>query len=73
MVVDAHGITIMPIQNVELTVIADMLGGFLKRYDLEAVHVDATKDDDEEHPLINIRTYDTDGEICALSIYYDKY
>ena len=73
MVVDAHGIAIMPIQNVELTVVAETLGAILKRYDLESVHVDATKDDDEEHPLINIRTYDTDGEVCMLTIYYDKY
>lgn len=72
MVVDAHGITIMPIQNVELTVIADMLTEFLKRYDLESVHVDATKDEDGGKPMLSVRTYDADGETCILSIFYDN-
>lgn len=71
MVVDAHGITIMPIQNVELTVIADMLTGFLKRYDLVNVSISATADMDEEKPIISISTNDYDGQYCSLSIFYD--
>lgn len=71
MVVDAKGITIMPIQNVELTTAADIFVSMLKRYDLARISVDILADADMEHPHISIRTYDTDGETCALSIFHD--
>lgn len=71
MVVDAHGITIMPIQNIELTEIADRLCGFLKRYCLDSVHIDVNASDDMEKPQISIRTYDMDGQICMLTMFYD--
>ena len=67
MVIDANAYTIMPIQNVELTAIADKLTGILKRYELTNISVTVIAGVDEERPYVHIRTVDSEGRNDSLT------
>lgn len=64
---DVGNYEIMPIQNVELTAVADKLVGILKRYDLESISMTIIAGVDEEQPFICIRTVDKNGRCDALT------
>ena len=68
MVINGESYTIMPIQNVELTAIADKMAGILKRYDLQRVSVDVIAGVDEEKPYTHIRISDNEGRYDSLTI-----
>ena len=68
MVIEGDAYTIKPIQNVELTALADKLAGLLKRYDLQSVSITIIAGVDEERPYTHIRTSDNEGRDSSLTI-----
>ena len=71
MVIDANAYTIMPIQNVELTAIADKLADMLKRYDLESISMTVIAGVDDERPYTHITTADKNGKHNALTTLWE--
>lgn len=64
--------TIMPIQNVELTALADRMRGFLGRYDLQSVSITVIAGVDDEKPFVHIRTSDNDGQCNSLTTTWES-